>query len=246
MFGLSSPERAEVLSHWYTPVPNFNASADEFYGAIEAELREQKVPGLEIIRVEFSEGSVLSDKRTYLRMTRERLVFDVCAAPFGSNYFYSCRFAEFPVNVSFLALAILLGGGLFIFYEAVQLLGFINTCLLGTAILAFGIYALRNLVSLGLADVDAALLKLPLFGPVYQRFFRKETYYREDTRLMYLTIVEGVVKLLVEQETGAKGIKLLTQWEYGPILGELYKPSPLRPRNQSEPADEVCLDSKSS
>src|ERR1035437_8147573 len=78
----------------------------------------------------------------------------------------------------------------------------------------------------GLVELDATLLKLPLFGPVYERFFRKETYYREDTRLMYLTVVEGVVKKLVEQETAAKGVKLLTQYEYGPILGELYKPHP--------------------
>jgi hypothetical protein len=88
-------------------------------------------------------------------------------------------------------------------------------------------YALRNLVSLGLADLDTALLKIPLFGPVYERFFRKETYYREDTRLMYLTVVEGVVKRLVEEETSAKGAKLLTQYEYAPILGDLYRPGPL-------------------
>ena len=82
------PKKADVLSHWYIPVPNFNASTVEFYTAVEKELNEQKVPGLEISRVDFSEGGLLSDKRTYLRMTRERLVFDICAAPFGTNYFY--------------------------------------------------------------------------------------------------------------------------------------------------------------
>jgi hypothetical protein len=107
---------------------------------------------------------------------------------------------------------------------------------IGAGVLALGIYALRNLVSLGFADVDAALLKLPLFGPVYERFFRKETYYREDTRLMYLTVVEGVVKKLVEQETAAKGVKLLTQYEYAPILGELYKPHPFPAREKPEPS----------
>src|SRR5580765_2108915 len=96
--------RADVLSHWYTPVPHFTASTEEFYAAIENELKVQKVPGLELFRVEFSEGGLLSDKRTYLRMTRERFVFDICAAPFGCNYFYSCRFAEFPVKVSLFAI----------------------------------------------------------------------------------------------------------------------------------------------
>lgn len=236
MFTPFRSRQADVLSHWYTPVPNFAASTSDFYAAIEKELKDQKVPGLEILRVDFSEGGMLSDKRTYLRMTRERLVFDICAAPFGSNYFYSCRFAEFPVKVSLLAIAILLFGGLFIFVKALQFFGFFQTCFIGAALLAFAIYTLRNLVSLGLADLDATLMKLPLFGSVYERFFRKETYYREDTRLMYLTVVEGVVKKLVEQETAAKGIKLLTQYEYGPILGELYKPSPLRSAEKAEAA----------
>lgn len=236
MFDFLKPKKVDVLSHWYVPVPSFSASTTEFYSAVEKELNEQKVPGLEISRVDFSEGGLLSDKRVYLRMTRERLVFDICAAPFGTNYFYSCRFAELPVKISLLAIAILLFAALFLFGLAVRSFGFFLTIFLGAGVLGFGIYALRNLVSLGLADLDATLLKLPLFGPVYERFFRKETYYREDTRLMYLTVVEGVVKKLVEQETAAKGVKLLTQYEYGPILGELYKPCPFTPKEKTEPA----------
>jgi hypothetical protein len=235
MFGFNS-KKADVLSHWYVPVPNFNASTVEFYTAVEKELQDQKVPGLDISRLDFAEGGLLSDKRTYLRMTRERLVFDICAAPFGTNYFYSCRFAELPVKISLLAIAILLIILLVIGYESLRMFGFFLTCFFGTALLAFGIYALRNLVSLGFADVDASLLKLALFGPVYERFFRKETYYREDTRLMYLTVVEGVVKKLVEQETAAKGVKLLTQYDYGPILGELYKPRPFPAKEKPESA----------
>ena len=67
---------------------------------------------------------------------------------------------------------------------------------------------------------------------VYEAWIRKETYYRQDTRLMYLTVVEGVVKKLVEEETAAKGIKLLKEYEYGPILGDLYK---LTEKNLEEP-----------
>jgi hypothetical protein len=235
MFGFK-PKKADVLSHWYVPAPRFNASTADFYTAVEKELQEQKVPGLEISRVDFSEGGLLSDKRTYLRMTRERLVFDICAAPFGTNYFYSCRFAELPVKVNIFAIAILIFALLLIWIGALRMFGFFMACFFGVALLAFGIYSLRNLVSLGLADLDTTLLKLPLFGPVYERFFRKETYYREDTRLMYLTVVEGVVKKLVEQETAAKGVKLLTQYEYGPILGELYKPHSFPAREKPESA----------
>jgi hypothetical protein len=236
VFGFLKSKKAEVLSHWYTPVPNYNASAQEFYTAVEKELEAQKVPGLEISRVEFAEGGVLSDKRTYLRMTRERLVFDICAAPFGINYFYSCRFAELPVKVNLFAVAILLFILLVVSIASWRYMGFNRTCFIGAVLLALVGYALRNLVRLGLANVDAALLKLPLFGTVYERCFRKETYYRHDTRLMYLTVVEGIVKKLVEQETAAKGVKLVTQYEYAPILGDLYKARPFGTGEKREAA----------
>jgi hypothetical protein len=226
MFGFKS-KKADVLSHWYTPVPSFSISTKEFYVAIEEELKEQKVPGLELSRVEFSEGGLLSDKREYLRMTRERLVFDICACPFGINYFFSCRFAELPAKVNILALAIVFITFMFALYFSLRIIGFWQSLLLWPIGLVILVYMLRNAVSLGLQDVDAWLMKQPLFGPLYERFFRAETYYREDTRLMYLTVVEGVVKKLVEEETAAKGVRLLTQYEYAPILRDLYKPRPL-------------------
>ena len=108
MFGFRH-KRAEVLSHWYSLVPNFNSASKEFYEAVEKELKERQVPGLDITRAEFAEGGLLSGKREYLRMTRERLVFDICAAPFGTSYFFSCRFAEIPSLGSSVGIAALAG-----------------------------------------------------------------------------------------------------------------------------------------
>ena len=95
-------------------------------------------------------------------------------------------------------------------------------------LIAFAIYLLRNAVSMGLKDLDALLINSP-FGPIYERWFRRETYYRQDTRLMYCDTVNAVVKALVEEITGAKGVKLVQFNEYNPILGELYKPAPPKP-----------------
>jgi hypothetical protein len=78
---------------------------------------------------------------------------------------------------------------------------------------------------MGLKDLDTTLLQLPVVGAVYEAWFRKETYYRVDTRLMYLDTVNAVVKAVVEETTGAKGINLIRFNEHSPILGELYKPT---------------------
>jgi YD repeat-containing protein len=47
-------------------------------------------------------------------------------------------------------------------------------------------------------------------------FFRKETYYREDTRLMYLSTVDFITKALVDEVTAAKGVNgfLATNYSY--------------------------------
>jgi len=225
MFSRFKPRRADVLSHWYSLVPDFNASSKEFYDAIEKELKDRQVPGLDISHVEFAEGSVLSAKREYLRMTRERLVFDICAAPFGTAYFFSCRFAEIPAVIRLWQIIVLLVSSYIIAILTWHLAGFrLGSCILAVVFMLI-FYLLRNAVAIGLRDVDAMLIKSPLLGPIYERFFRKETYYRYDTRLMYLDTVNVVVKTLVEETTGAKGITLIQFNEYSPILGELYKPA---------------------
>ena len=229
MFRFFKATKADVLSHWYALIPGFMTSTDEFYQSIEKELKSRQVPGLEISRVEFSEGGLLSDKREYLRMSRERLVFDVCGAPFGTAYFFSCRFAELPVRITIwhlLFLAFLLGFFLIVF--SIILTPFIGPFVF-LALLGFVIWVGRNSLALGLRDVDAFLMQLPLIGALYERFLRKETYYRQDTRLMYCETVNAVVKGLVEEITAAKGVKLVQFNEYNPVLGELYKPAPPKP-----------------
>lgn len=99
MFGQSKPKTAEVIHYWHELVPNFQTSPQDFYAAVEKSLQERKVPGLDSERVDFAEGGLLSAKREYLRLTRERLVFDICAAPFGTSFFFSCRFAELPLVI---------------------------------------------------------------------------------------------------------------------------------------------------
>ena len=229
MFGIFK-RKAEVLEHWIAFVEGFSTTSDGFYEAVEGEIKNLTVPGLQMSRVEFAEGGLLSDKRVYLRMVRERLVFDVCAAPFGSSFFFSCRFAEIPAIVQvwqLLAVAGVLGFlGLSSLYVSTKMFGF-----LGPMVWVFGwilfigtaVYVLRNAVALGLKDLDQTIVQSSVIGPLYEAWFRKETYYRHDTRLLYLAIVSNLVKRLAEEATAAKGVKLVRQYQQAPILGELYK-----------------------
>ena len=235
-----SSKKADVISHWYALVPDFQSSTQEFYAGIEKELESRKVPGLEMSRVEFAEGGLLSAKREYLRMTRERLVFDICAAPFGTSYFYSLRFAELPSIVKLWQIVLFLFPLFILHLIILSIFGFFLGWIVFLLLIGSAIYTAQNAVSMGLQDVDAFLVKAPVIGPIYERFFRKETYYRIDTRLMYLEIVDAIVKKKVEETTSAKGIKLLSIKQHSPIFDELYKPTPLRSAPSEKPADGVA------
>lgn len=224
MFGSRKPKQAEVLEHWIAFVEGFHYVPSEFYDAVEQQLKAYQVPGMETARVEFSEGSLLSDKRVYLRMMRERFVFDVCAAPFGTSFFFSCRMAEIPVVIKLLQLVALLLFAVVFWILFLKMFGFLYGNSLLLLCIAGGSCLMNNAVAMGLHDLDAALIKSPIFGPVYEAWFRKETYFRHDTRLMYLEIVSAVVKRLAEEAVAAKGVRLIRQYEKSPILGGLYKP----------------------
>ncbi len=231
IFGFKK-KKGDELHHWFTFIENFNLSPSEFYSAVEKELDVLKMPSMDMSRVEFAEGGPLSGKRVYLRMVRERLVFDTCAAPFGTGYFFSVRAVLIPAVVKLwhVAVVVLLFGG--IFGALLKPLG-PSFALLAVATLVLAIVQVfRSEVAQGLANLDSTLIKTPILGPIYEAWFRRETYYRKDTRMCYLEAVPKIVKRLAEEATGAKGIKLTRQYEKGPILGELYKPvsSPETPK----------------
>lgn len=232
--------KSEVLNHWIAFADGFQTSPAEFYTALEKELAERKIPSMEMSRIEFPEGGLLSEKRVYLRLLRERLVFDVCAAPFGSGFFFSCRTAEIPIAVKWWHWLLLYTVGnwvvavvFILVHKATGSLSFAFTMLV--IFCAFVISTLRNAVAMGLQDLDATLIKLPVIGPLYEKLFRKETYHRIDSRLCYLEVVPTLVKQLAGDTTAAQGVKLVRQYEAAPILGELYRPVIPRTPQAPEP-----------
>lgn len=230
-------KKDEVLNHWIAFVEGFGMPPGEFYGAVEKELTTRKIPGLEISRVEYAEGGLLSDRRTYLRMIRERLAFDTCASPFGTGYFFSCRTVYSPAVVRWWHLLMTV----VILYIIAELLvrplgyGFAGIAVAGL-ILAV-VMTFQNAAASKVADVDAALLKVPFVGPIYECWFRLDTYYRQDTRLVYLETIPALVRKLAEHVTADQGLKLVPQYQRAPVLGELYRPVAARPKEP--PPDEA-------
>ena len=230
IFGFKS-KKDEVLDHWISFADGMSLSPQEFYQALEKELAARKIPSMETSQIEYSEGGLLSDKRIYLRMIRERLAFETCAAPFGNSFFFSCRSIYSPAMVRLWHfIAVLLFFSL-VWAPLVRLLGFEFACIALIGLIIAIIFTFRGATEL--TDVDATLMNIPAFGPIYERWFRKDTYFRQDARLVYLKIVPEIVKNVAEHMTGEKGIKLVQQYQRAPVLGELYKAVP--PKGENRP-----------
>lgn len=88
-----------LVSHWNHMVQGLTQSVDEFYVAVEEELRGASVEGLKSERVAIAESGLLSAKREYLQVRRKEHVFHICAAPFGSGFFVSWWLTEVRTGI---------------------------------------------------------------------------------------------------------------------------------------------------
>jgi hypothetical protein len=99
---------------WCGLIKNCSVSSKEVYEKVEESIASRQIPGLESSRVFWHEGGALSAKREYLQLARERLVFEICAAPFGTGFFISFRSSMIALTIDPLAilLALAITGGL--------------------------------------------------------------------------------------------------------------------------------------
>src|SRR5688500_2637213 len=87
-------QKARQLDYQSKLIEKFNFSPREFYVLLAKSLEERRVPGLTAGLVKMYESVVGSSKRVYMTVSRERFVYYVCAAPFGSGFFFSWRLVD--------------------------------------------------------------------------------------------------------------------------------------------------------
>ena len=216
IFGFKN-KRGEILQHWIYSAEGFGVPPVEFYAAVEKKLTTQNIPGMAIARQGFSEAGLLSDQRIYFHLMRERLAIDACAAPFGNIYFFSCRTVHVPALVRLWHIVAAL-----VFLEVtgsllVKPLGPTFAIVAQIALLFALVGVLRNAGTSAFDDLDALLLKIPVISTIYENWFRVETYYRLDTRVLYLKMLPVFIRETAEEMCAEKGVKLVPQYHFPPI-----------------------------
>lgn len=225
-----------VFSHWYMLVPSFETSAQDFYTAIETEIGCRKVPNIDVSRIIFREAGFFSADREYLRIQRRLMAFDICAAPFGTGYFFSWWLTKQPPAFGFLKLCFLvltpLTGAYFIedyfghgaaMYTLYRYLPGILYPPFVLALLTFLalFYLMGKSVQYGIFLDEDQVLELPIIGAIYERFFAPQTYYTHDTVLMFQEAVRQVVNDQIRRVHRQQGSRALADDDLRPRLRAL-------------------------
>ena len=222
-FGLIRSRKPIIHEHWFVPLKDFVSNTEEFYQAMEAEVKGRRMPELTVERITFSEGGWVSGNRAYLRMRRERVVFDLCSAAFGTGWWFSLRAATLPRvlygwEVVLAALGIAGFAGLYW-----QLFG------LATGAIAFGASVIGLLLVFLMArkwaSLDEFVVCLPVVGALYEAFFRKDTYYRLDQRLVTAHLIDLITREKVTEFCVAGGLE-------SPEFIEVYFPDQILTRRE--------------
>lgn len=224
IFGFEN-KRGDLLDDWLYSAEELSLSPREFYTLVEKKLSELKIPGMDIVHQEFAEGGLLSDQRLYLRLMRERLAIDTCAAPFGNIYFFSCRTMYVPALVRLWHIIAAIGFFFGITVLLIKPLGFTFALIAMIALLFAVVGVLRNAGTSAFADIDKLLLKIPVVATIYENWFRVDTYYRTDTRTLYCKLLPALIKQAAENICAEKGVKLVRRDTDTPVLAELQRPA---------------------
>ncbi len=82
-------QKTEAIGNWNHLFPEMQYDPAQFYDLVEKILRERQVPQFVSDRVTIKEGSILSHTRLYLEVSRGDYIFHICAAPWGTGFFFS-------------------------------------------------------------------------------------------------------------------------------------------------------------
>ncbi len=212
----------QQLSYWCKLFEKPLCSPQEFYALVEENLSKWNVPALSGGYIDLREGNIFSDKRLYLQLNRELLVFEVCAAPFGTGYFVSARLFDrrrYATLKDFIGLLIFIGLLSAVFW---YMIGFLQTVFLMLFALIGVVGLIKSASPSLIRKMDGAFPQLPCIGPIYESLAHPLTNFRIDQNNMYQQAVHQAVMTTVDALNQKVGIKPLTAEERKPTIRQMF------------------------
>lgn len=82
-------QKREAIGNWSHLFPDMQHEPNSFYDLVDKILHEKQVPEFYSRKITISEGGLLSHNRLYLEISRGDFIFHICAASWGTGFFFS-------------------------------------------------------------------------------------------------------------------------------------------------------------
>ena len=217
---------------WAGPNPNIavdfrnvyqgaSLSAQTLYQSMMDEVEDLNLPGVVCGPTILHESGPFSPYRAYLSIRREWSEFLICAAPVGSSFLISVRKIDHFPHIKwfhyiplFLGLFAAFGTG-FVLDGLVG--GFLVMALIASFIWSLFRYSARAAESW----FGKHLQHIPFVAPIYIRWFRPDTFYRQDLHAAFLSLVDTAIKGVVAELDQAQGVRIGTEKQGTPAHPDL-------------------------
>ena len=205
--------------------PDFQVSPDVIYQGIMSEVERKGIPGVRYSEVILHESGPFSPYRVYLRIHREFSEFFVCAAPVGNSFFVSVRNIDRFPHVRWFHYLIVAIGFTFLWRFGVEWNGSVGgivvpllTFTLAWSICRCAAYSADNWFTDHLPEI-------PLVGALYLRWFRPDTFFRQDIHAAFMRLVDGVIREVVAGIEPAPPMRPDSQAQGAPVRADLHRPA---------------------
>lgn len=206
-----------VISHWHTLIDDYQGSGQDFYQRVENLVREREVPEVSFERVFYKQGGLMSDKREYLRVKGRGVAFDICAAPYGTSYFYSWWLVRpGPAHPVLYLLGFLLAVFFIPYILMNTVLAFLPGVLAYPFSLSLVVAGMGLLAREGKFGPEEDILVIPILGWVYERLFNPNTYFALDSALMFRESLRRAVSEAIDTGLSDQGLRILSESQKEP------------------------------
>lgn len=220
---------------WVGPAPNVTLELNKVFpsqrfssqaiyeGIIEA-VSGLKIPGVVADRRIIHEGGPFSPYRAYLQIRREFSEFLVCAAPVGDSFFVTVRKIDRFPHVKWWHYLIVFFAYLFVSGSATLYFGRVGGGVFNIVLLSLIWSIMRYSSHITKSWLGEKLPEIPVIGALYLRWFRPDTYFRQDLHSAFLSLADSAIQKVVTGMDPTQPTRPATEYHGGPILKELNKP----------------------
>lgn len=217
---------------WVGPVPSVSIELNNVYagrkfssqaiyeGIIES-VAGLKIPGVVIGPQVIHEAGPFSPYRVYLRIQREFSEFLVCAAPVGNSFFVTVRKIDRFRHVKWWHYLILALGCFLFSFMATVLLGSAGAMALELVLIGLVWSLMRYGSQINASWLGEKLPEIPFFGGLYLRWFRPDTYFRQDLHSAFVALVDKSIRDVVTGMDPTQPVRPATESHGGPIRKDL-------------------------